>query len=587
MGTASDGQFRFSALPTFSSIRLFRLAPSITESDFAFEVFDYELHNAPAYTALSYRWGSDKQSRSFILNSKWKPIHENLWYFLDQLRLERDTRLYWTDGICINQEDVSERSRQVSMMADIYSQAHSVMIWLGPHPHIAHCLEVLGQFGQPDFLKGESDETRQMARTHAVHEILNLEYWRRAWIVQEVAIGKKVRLKSRASEFDYEEFVVLCPKSGLSLYGFQRTRVESAWALLRLIASYKSSSNVFNMEHWLSELEGLLCMDPRDRIYSLLGLLRFSRERDKIQHPMMVDYSKPVEAVFLECAFMLLASLPNRTDVSISHATIRPIYDLMSKSPARGLLSVQKYSLDPSVPLEHKVWIGRLIHEVISFQLGMAEVNDFLDFKASFKKNNRLSVEKKIAQEIAALAVNRGSLHNLHNPWPFPTISGTCSNSKLSAGFFQISDEELASIKELDPSPHVSLLSPSNRPRQLLVQILHKALSKERTPGNGMDYSLVPEDDHITVSLTGCLPFSVVLWVDVKAEWATDCSSSHRVLPQKADEANKSGLQDTKLDHWWFVARRSKKENGKWRVFPVLVPGTICSCSQRWATETG
>jgi hypothetical protein len=102
-------------------------------------------------------------------------------------------------------------------MADIYSQAHSVVVWLGPHPHIEHC--GAWPFGQPYFLNGELNESRQMAKTHAPHEILNLKYWRRASIVQEVALGKNVRLKSRDTEFDYAEFFAFCKDSRLSSYG--------------------------------------------------------------------------------------------------------------------------------------------------------------------------------------------------------------------------------------------------------------------------------------------------------------------------------------------------------------------------------
>jgi hypothetical protein len=37
----------------------------------------------------------------------------------------------WVDAICINQLDLAEKSQQVSMMDQIYSQADTTLIWLG------------------------------------------------------------------------------------------------------------------------------------------------------------------------------------------------------------------------------------------------------------------------------------------------------------------------------------------------------------------------------------------------------------------------------------------------------------------------
>lgn len=37
----------------------------------------------------------------------------------------------WADAVCINQNDVDERSSQVGIMSDIYSSAKGCQIWLG------------------------------------------------------------------------------------------------------------------------------------------------------------------------------------------------------------------------------------------------------------------------------------------------------------------------------------------------------------------------------------------------------------------------------------------------------------------------
>ena len=37
----------------------------------------------------------------------------------------------WADAVCINQNDLDERSSQVSMMGHIYKNAHQCQVWLG------------------------------------------------------------------------------------------------------------------------------------------------------------------------------------------------------------------------------------------------------------------------------------------------------------------------------------------------------------------------------------------------------------------------------------------------------------------------
>jgi hypothetical protein len=37
----------------------------------------------------------------------------------------------WVDSICIDQNTTSERNHQVKQMGDIYSQAATVLVWLG------------------------------------------------------------------------------------------------------------------------------------------------------------------------------------------------------------------------------------------------------------------------------------------------------------------------------------------------------------------------------------------------------------------------------------------------------------------------
>jgi hypothetical protein len=64
----------------------------------------------------------------------------NLWRALYYLRLESKVRDFWIDTICINQEDLRERSSQVQLMRDIYKGSSRTVVWIGEESFWSHRL---------------------------------------------------------------------------------------------------------------------------------------------------------------------------------------------------------------------------------------------------------------------------------------------------------------------------------------------------------------------------------------------------------------------------------------------------------------
>jgi hypothetical protein len=59
-------------------------------------------------------------------------ITQNLFDGLSYLTHNGVAGFLWVDAICVNQEDLEERSSQVVLMSAIYSSASEVIVWLGP-----------------------------------------------------------------------------------------------------------------------------------------------------------------------------------------------------------------------------------------------------------------------------------------------------------------------------------------------------------------------------------------------------------------------------------------------------------------------
>ena len=97
------------------------------------KLFNYSLVGANhLYEALSYVWGSRQDLKTISIDKDCLQVTPNLHMALMRLRDRFIERVIWIDAICINQEDIQERSAQVQRMARIYGKANRVIVWLGP-----------------------------------------------------------------------------------------------------------------------------------------------------------------------------------------------------------------------------------------------------------------------------------------------------------------------------------------------------------------------------------------------------------------------------------------------------------------------
>lgn len=215
------------------------------------------IDECPPYAALSYVWGQATDLEEIQVNGqafqatpslaralRYVPRHWQTKYpgrALTELRL-------WADAVCINQSDLEERAQQVPLMGKIYSGAELVMCWMPDG--ISHffasqnfsentqdlvlktAFQTLGlidwelrlveqQAGVMTISGIGLDDKRlvqwlakypELIETvpgsrwssgnknwDAVRHLTNLQYWKRVWIFQEVALAKEALLMCKSS----------------------------------------------------------------------------------------------------------------------------------------------------------------------------------------------------------------------------------------------------------------------------------------------------------------------------------------------------------------------------------------------------
>ena len=151
------------------------------------------------YAALSYCWASLEGTRDIILCGHKTSVTKNLWEAVRQFRSERVPIRIWMDAVCINQDDVMERSSQVGLMRDVYSMATAVLVWLGPatpQTEIAFgFLNFIMSFDSVDVSLDEMPgEFNTAAHFLALGEIFRNVYWRRRWTTQETHVARSMSI---------------------------------------------------------------------------------------------------------------------------------------------------------------------------------------------------------------------------------------------------------------------------------------------------------------------------------------------------------------------------------------------------------
>lgn len=159
-------------------------------------LFQHKLDENFKYTALSYEWGIPAINRQVVSSNEAGKTHEpssslykkqvtvngqqlaishNLFDALLHIRArltKGKAAVLWVDALCIDQDNVLERGRQVAQIRNIYRSAQEVLCWLGP--------------ATPDTL---SPDTNSFSR-----DVMQRSYWHRVWIIQEFVLARSISL---------------------------------------------------------------------------------------------------------------------------------------------------------------------------------------------------------------------------------------------------------------------------------------------------------------------------------------------------------------------------------------------------------
>lgn len=329
----------------------FRLLEFLDDSGLVCAMKPYCRRTAPPYIALSYTWGPAPYQKgrsastiySMTLNDELFPVQQNLYDALRHLgrHVRKRNQFFWVDALCINQNDISERSEQVRHMKEIYEGAASTFAWLGipfDEEETKLAVELMRDFNKylHSGLRANNDDieivlrgidashaafpgttgTKQWTAWDGIAEMLNQPYWHRVWIYQEATTPGPITFF--CGEHSFKDILLSATISfGITfskLPHFPTRFVEAAGpggsagdiSSARLAREKGRGRCLIDL---MQEMRKADCTNARDRVYAPLG-----HAVDVPTGRIDVDYKRTVGELYTDVMRYLL--LETRLDLA-------------------------------------------------------------------------------------------------------------------------------------------------------------------------------------------------------------------------------------------------------------------------------
>ncbi|KAF2433571.1 HET-domain-containing protein [Tothia fuscella] len=340
----------YDSLPT-NAIRVLELLPGEQDDVIHSRLQTKEFKDEPTYEGLSYAWGDASEPVKIMCSGVEMMVGRNLAGALHHIRDETESRYIWADAICINQNDMEERSQQVQMMDRIYRTASKVIIWLGADRsgewyqgfrHIATLADESKELAQ-SFERGDMTRNDYQAAILKVYNDVNKRgiwdtlfkltcksWFTRVWVLQEVGVARAKDLWCGHSKLKWAS--LLSAAQFLFLHSPKSAQARNSLPLQKILFMERLYHGK-EFSSFLDVLDGGRAWDasdPRDKVYAFLGhpaVVDYVSAGEKASASITPNYKKCVEEVYIDTALAIITKTASLNILSTVIHSEREVID--------------------------------------------------------------------------------------------------------------------------------------------------------------------------------------------------------------------------------------------------------------------
>jgi hypothetical protein len=327
---ADEVSYRYGSLESWRNIRLLQIEPGEYDEKIQCSLRLTSVDNPSPYIALSYAWGQLHADGSHLCRTLHCGGHEikvtqSLYSGLKMMRqhwmsgdivVQSSQLSVWADAVCIDQQNLVERSEQVMLMAQIYGNCSRLVVWLddsttetddGVVEAFTACNTQIAA-SNPD--KTSLLQIRQyieeldMQRRQDLADFFRKPWFTRRWVMQEVFCSERSSgFRSAPAVVLFGQHIIPLSSVVLLLKGLQGLSlpetVDAEYAHFFMSSSPSFKDPLTLMQAW----DDQHCYEPRDIVYAVVEILNNG------QHLVLpIDYRASVAKVYTDFAQWLLTT---------------------------------------------------------------------------------------------------------------------------------------------------------------------------------------------------------------------------------------------------------------------------------------
>ncbi|ETS80103.1 hypothetical protein PFICI_07632 [Pestalotiopsis fici W106-1] len=285
------------------------------------------------YEAISYTWGGQVLSECLYVlgddgggQSSVIKITANLRDALQRFRRQDRARRIWADAICIDQRDDSDKAKQIPAMAQIFSGASCVLVWLGCWSEGQRSLADIKKAVRFRSTSDTEIDAHMLNLERSFLDLVQLPWFSRRWIIQEVTLASDVLMVCGSEEVTFLH--LLRVMNGLLRHMKPRssTTIDTALASLLAISQLwktwvfdSSQEKGLRLFDLLNSFHDSGCADDHDRVFALCNLasdcsvVKNLDEARPLKISLVIDYDQPVGSLYKSVVKQMLGLNPDKS----------------------------------------------------------------------------------------------------------------------------------------------------------------------------------------------------------------------------------------------------------------------------------